>query len=1059
MHHISNRRFLLCGELIGREQQLRELRESLQRAATGQPQLVLLAGEAGSGKTKLCRVFMEESQAQHSLILFGQAISQDQVLPFGTFLDACRHYFTTLNRTLSPSSHSLHTPLASLLELFPEMAPMFPGSFSFSSKSNNKAVQSKHMIFHGILSALQELADVAPGPLLLVLEDLHWADESSLELLAFLAQRLNVNAAPAPVMESNTSTSLMILGTYRAEALPDNPTLGRLLLQLRIQRKDYEVRLGPLSFSDHRRCLSTILEQPVPEEFARFLFSWDEGNPFFIEELLGAMANSGQLQLSQNARRILPAIRPTLPPSISTAILERFIRLPTVDQEVLSYAAVIGRVFDFPLLAILSGLDEHQLVMVLRRATNAQLISEVSTIQPFISANKEQEHYQFRHALTREAIYTQMLAPERRLCHRTVAETIEKLANDFPTSVGDTTPLLRRDNVAQLLSEHYWLAGLSEKARPYAMHEAERANRVFAFREERYYLHMAQSSLPEDSPERLQLWQRMGMVSMGIYDFAEALHWLSMAKVGYQRIGQPYQALQVMANMLLPNWFLASSSLPDMLAELEAEAETVFAGPHDANRDVNTLVITSLIATYRTYNCQFQSAMHWIEHSMKLYESLTDPRKIAAIQLSLLSRGWMKANQHAAIAEKGIAEVRDVLKAALQYNLPDVILFSYAWLAFLLISWGKSDDAEQVLVEGTAFEQRSGAPRPSFVDGWYHFFLGEHWEQGIEVLRADMKRMAQVNVPALVAIEVPPLVQMLLAKNELDEAEMRLHSIQPVLELQDQYIYLTQMWWGFAKLSVARGDLSRAQEEYERILNRWKSTEDTLLIFPMLLDGIVLYADTGNRVKARRWLAELERAMQKTDNPIGAAALLEAQGTVHVNEGKMELAIHELRQAVEAWGKLKRVYQQALASQRLAEVLLTWASRGAMGRVVRQATREEAERLLDQAFVVYERLQLPTGIEAIQALRVSTHLQAQQKRRHTLETRQPGQGLTQREMQVLIQLAAGNTNKEIATALSISIGTVELHVSHILTKLGCGTRTQAATYAIAKGWVKFHASS
>jgi len=698
---------------------------------------------------------------------------------------------------------------------------------------------------------------------------------------------------------------------------------------------------------------------------------------------------------------------------------------------------------------------------------NIQLISEVSTPSPTHLIHNEQERYQFRHALTREAIYNHMLASERRLRHRRVAETLEKLARgdqEGPVSAEEGTRSstnaalpVPADQLHRLLAEHYWLAGLPEKARPYALQEAERASRIFAFREERYYLNMAQSSLPEDSPERLALLQRMGMVSLAIFDFSNALHWLGIAKAGYQHIGESYQALQTMANMLLPGWFVASSSLPDMLAELEAATEAVFADPHHANRDSNTLVITSLIATYRAYDCQFQLAMYWIKRSFELYESLTDARKVAAMQLSLMSFGWIKAHQRAIVAEEGIVELRNVLETALQYNLPDVIVFSYAWLSFALVYQGRGDEAEWVLAESMNFEQHSGLPHPSFVEGWNYFFSGEHWEQGIKLLRADIKRREQANTPALVAIEALALVQMLLARNELDKAEMCLQHIQPVLELQDQYIYLTQMWWGFAKLSIAQGDLLQVQELYERILNRWKTTQDTLIILPILLDGIMFHIDTGNLMKARQWLTELQAVMQMTDNPVGAAALLEAQGALKAAEGKMKEAIPVLREAVEAWGTIHWRYHQALVSQRLAKLLLGWTRKASSSRAITQAIREEAESLLEKALAVYERLQIPTGIESIQALRTRTRLEAQQKRRNTLEARQTVQGLTERERQVLLQLAAGRSNREIASALHISVGTAELHVSHILSKLCCGTRTQAPAYATAKGWVKHKA--
>ena len=212
---------------------------------------------------------------------------------------------------------------------------------------------------------------------------------------------------------------------------------------------------------------------------------------------------------------------------------------------------------------------------------------------------------------------------------------------------------------------------------------------------------------------------------------------------------------------------------------------------------------------------------------------------------------------------------------------------------------------------------------------------------------------------------------------------------------------------GLARLHRVQNDSLQARDWYERILKRWKTSEDTLTILPILLDGVVFYTDTGDLVKARQWLAELQAVMQMTDNPVGAAALLEAQGVVQAREGQLKQAIAALRQAVEAWGKLKRSHQQALASQRLAELLLAWASTEAVGRAARQAAREEADRRLDQALAVYERLQIPTGIQTVQAFRSSTHLEAQHKRRRTLATRQTMQGLTQREVQVLSQLAAG----------------------------------------------------
>jgi len=290
MHHPSSTKPLLCRELIGREDELRELSEALQRAAGGQPQLVLQAGEAGVGKTKLCRAFMEISQASQARVLYGQAIPQDQALPFGPFLDAFRRHFSSTKRAALLADPSLAATLALLLRLLPELAPLFPDIASAHPEGVDTAIQGQQAIFHGVLSVLQALAQTGQGPLLLILDDLHWADATSLDLLAFLAHRLDMNLPPSSVEQP---TPLLVVGTYRSEAISDTPALGRLLAQLHAQRQAREVRLTPLPFPEYRRFVSSILEQSVPEEFAHFLFEWDEGNPFFSEELLSAMATSG----------------------------------------------------------------------------------------------------------------------------------------------------------------------------------------------------------------------------------------------------------------------------------------------------------------------------------------------------------------------------------------------------------------------------------------------------------------------------------------------------------------------------------------------------------------------------------------------------------------------------------------------------------------------------------------------------------------------------------------------------------------------------------------------
>lgn len=380
-------------------------------------------------------------------------------------------------------------------------------------------------------------------------------------------------------------------------------------------------------------------------------------------------------------------------------------------------------------------------------------------------------------------------------------------------------------------------------------------------------------------------------------------------------------------------------------------------------------------------------------------------------------------------------------------------MFGYWSLTALLIFVGHLDEARQLVEESIEYEHSSGMLRTSDLIGWMFFFSGENWEHAITSLRHNIEEMTQANILAPVAVDGVILAHFLLARNEPSEALTYFRLAQPIMERLNENRLFFLMEWGLAKLHTDQSKLSEAGERYERLLKRWKTTRETFFIFPILKDGVTFYAQIGNLVQARAWLAELQMIVTETGNPVGVATLLEAQGIIAGNTNHPRSAIEMLRQAGAAWKKLGWYYYWAQASHRLAEQLLIVAEEKAIGQQARLEAREEAETLLNAVVAVYQALGISASVDAIQQLRAETRLDAQQKRRRTLRTQRSQEGLTPREMRVLSQLAAGQTNKEIASTLSISVGTVELHVTHILTKLDGQTRLQAVTYALTKGWV------
>lgn len=1027
-----NRKPLLCQELIGRDNELKELTAALELAEAGNPQLILLSGEAGLGKTRLCQAVAETPQAQFFLLLSGQSLAQSQSWPFGPFLDAFRRYFRALARVEGAAEEPARAALPHLLRILPELQPLFSDIIPLPPPETVSPAQQQYHLFQSVLDGLRAMLQSAQEPILLILEDLQWADETSLELLAFLGRQLGTNLPGAAAYQLDR---IFILGTYRSEAVGDNPALGRVLAQLNNQRQARTITLTPLGPVAHARLVASILGQPVSTEFNNLLYQRDEGNPFFAEELLGATVNIEQLKTRTGyGTDWAGTTELNLPLSLKAAIVERVANLPESDQEVLAYAATVGREFDFDLLAALTGLNERELLAVLRRAVNLQLIEELDRHRALRLSLGESERFQFRHALTRETIYSEMLTRERRMRHREVAAYLEKLGANAPAK-----------ELNRLIAEHYWLAGLPDRAKPYALQEAENARQLFAFGEERRYLQIVLSALPANHPERLPLLHRLGLLSVAMMDVPAALDWLNQAKTGYQQAGQPRREAAVLVHLTFLFWFFDTKRMPGLVEELEAAALATFEthDPVKSPQDAEALSIYAQTAFSLVSADKHRRGAIWLERSYQLARQWPDPIRLQAFQLSLLARGASRADSAVAEVDAGLKDMRQVIDYGLENAHPDLVLAGYGVLLQALTNLGRNEQAEALIRELTKYETRTSSSPMSNLKGWYRFFSGD-WEPAISELR---EQLTHPNSPTVLALYRVALAHFLVARAELTEARQQLEAALPQLEPLE-FCYFGPALWGLAKLQAAEGEPEEASATFNRLWQFWKTTEDAGTIVPILLNGIEFFAKSGNLRQSRQWLAELQTMVEATANPVAQAALAEAEAIQAEAEGSVSQAINHLETALTAWDGLQRPYYQARAAHRLAALLLDQPNPD-------RTIRERAENRLNQAGAEYQRLQIASGVSEVENLLQNSRLQAQSKRRATLAaSRQAFQGLTRREVQVLVEICAGLTNKEIANNLSISEGTVELHVNHILTKLNCETRVQAATYAIKQGWVK-----
>ena len=266
---------VVCPVLIGRETDLQRLDRLMTQSQEGNGQIALIAGEAGIGKSRLIRE-AKERVPQGTMILEGACFQTESVLPYAPVLDLFRNFLET--HPPEEIAQMMGTSAPQLLKLFPELIRDLP---DLAPSESPNPEQEKRRLFQALAGALTELAQ--RGPLLVILEDLHWSDSTSLEFLLLLARR--ISAQP-----------ILLLLTYRGDET--TPELTHLLAGLDRERLGTEFELKPMSSPDVGEMLQAILDSPqtpVSKDFLDTIFALTEGNPFFIEEILRALTAAGDI--------------------------------------------------------------------------------------------------------------------------------------------------------------------------------------------------------------------------------------------------------------------------------------------------------------------------------------------------------------------------------------------------------------------------------------------------------------------------------------------------------------------------------------------------------------------------------------------------------------------------------------------------------------------------------------------------------------------------------------------------------------------------------------------
>ena len=992
---------------VGRAEELQRLHAVLDGARDGAVGMVLVGGEAGVGKTRLLAEFRVAAVSGGARVLEGGCVDLgDAARPYDPFVAALRPWLGSLppamfERIVGPARSAVQ-------QLIPDLELATPDD----TLADAPASATQSTLYLQILGLIERIA--ADAVTVIALEDLHWSDRSTRDLLRFLVRNL-------------THGRVMVIGTYRTDELNERHPFLALLAELGRSGTVDRFELSPFSRGEVRDQLAGILGRSPDLPLVARLHDRGGGNAFFTEELL-AVAERGE-------ERIGLTLRETL--------LARVGALSTASRDLLRVVAVAGQSAHHDVLAAVSRMEPAEIAASLREATERHLLLA-----------GDNEVMQFRHNLVREAVHDELLPGERLALHAAVAGAVDAMHR------GDGEMDLA---VAAELAHHWYEARDTGQALPALLRAGCAAERVFAFGNAFAQFHLALSLWPAATStvegmtrQDLRLRAAEAAARTGAYDRAIALVHVALEEDASlepdaTRTGALLERLAV---------YHLGSGNPDAAQPVALRALDLLPAepPSEARAQVQGILANALGLQGR-----------FDESDRFAGEALATARLAGSAEAEIRALGCIGRNAVAVgDAASGVATLDEALRLARSAGDVSGAAEIAIELALALHWAGDLARACEVADEAIAESARWGAEGFGIslraIRGLSAFRLGR-WAEADVWIEGALERGA-VGSPGVMAHGARALLD--LGRGDLDSAAEHLEIVLLMCQNFTATAYgWTDLYSSIALLSIARGRPSEAIDSVRESLVRSAQPERDVhmrvchrLAIRAAADLAEVARPLGDAVGLDEALAIGHEFDARLDHHAELVRGLPGGGDRHlaldVAIGKAELSRLVGRSSAEAWAtaaaaadELDHPHDAAYSRFRQAEALLL--SRGSRAAALTAASRaHQIARTLGAS-------PIRRDVERL-AARSRLELDRQPAAAHSTASVAPAGypvpfRLTRREQDVLERITEGRTNREIATELFISEKTASVHVSNIKSKLGANGRAEIAAIAVRLGLV------
>jgi class 3 adenylate cyclase/tetratricopeptide (TPR) repeat protein len=657
---------------VGRDEELGHLTQLWKEAAAGERRVALLAGEPGIGKTRLATELARTVHNENGVVLAGRC-DEDLGVPYQPFVEALRHYATGV------SEPRLGRYSGELTRLVPELADALPG---LSEPLRSDPETERYRLFDAVAAWLADVS--AETPVVLVLDDLHWAAKPTLLLLRHVARF----AEPL---------RLLVVVTYRDSEVGRGHPLSELLADLRRHGGVERLSLTGLDQAAVGAFIEAAAGHTLPEEddatFIRAVWEETEGNPFFVAEVIRHLSESGAIE-QRDGRWVTtgPVEELGIPEGVRDVVGRRLSRLGEETNRTLAVASVLGLEFEPAVLGAAGGFAEDELFSALEEATAARLLAEVSGTR-----------FRFAHALVRATLYDELSAPRRVGLHRRVAEAIEAL---HASDLDDHLPALA----------YHWArasapAARTDRAVEYATRAGDRALAQLAHDEASAYYAQAlelleASSDPPDAARRVELLIALGEAERRAGDptFRETL--LEAARLAQLRGDAGALARAALANNRGVLFSTAGAVDAERVMVLEAALE---AGSDDRTR----ARLLANLALELLFAGDSERCVTLSDTGLTLARRLGDPDTLAHV---LVSRYYATAGPDS-LGER-LANTEELL--ALVERLPDPVTKARAWWlrCRAALESGAVEEAYRCLDEAERLSTELAQPGLRWITAW-----------------------------------------------------------------------------------------------------------------------------------------------------------------------------------------------------------------------------------------------------------------------------------------------------------------------------------------------------